>query len=136
MIAIHKRFSVRVTTPFGSFSTEDVKFKQDDEKFAIVINGVSINLTIAVEEAIDAFNKQNTTAREQEIEYNRHEGRYAVKNLSLYGLHYKDNRVRLKYIWVDCYDAERVLCSAWFDVKKGCNDMLFLWRDKGYEFYF
>jgi hypothetical protein len=135
MIAIHERFNVRVTTPFGKFSTIDVNFEQDDEHCVIVINGFSINISIAVEEAVDAFNKQNANAREQEIKYNRHEGRYVVKNLSLYGLTYKDNRVRLEYIWVDCYNAERVMYSPWFDIHSGAY-MLFLMRCKGYEFYF
>lgn len=135
MIAIHERFRVRVETPLNKFSTADVKFEQDDKHCVIAINGISVNLVIAIEEAIEEFNKQNANAREQEIKYNRHEGRYVVKNLSLYGLTYKDGRVRLEYIWVDCYDAERVMYSPWFDIKKGA-DMLFLARDKGYEFYF
>lgn len=136
MIAIHEHFRVRIETPFNKFSTEDVKFEQDDEHCVIAINGVSINLVIAIEEAIEEFNKQNARAREMEKQYNRHEGRYVVKDLSLYGIHYKDNRVRLEYIWVDCYDTPRVMYSPWFDVKKNCNNMLLLWRDKGYEFYF
>lgn len=126
---------MRVETPFNKFSTADFKFEQDGKNCVIAINGVSINLVIAIEEAIEEFNKQNANAREQEIKYNRHEGRYVVKNLSLYELTYKDGRVRLEYIWVDCYDTERVMYSPWFDIKKGA-DMLFLARDKGYEFYF
>lgn len=136
MIAIHERFRVRVETPFNMFSSTDVKFEQDKKHCTICISGVSMDITIAIEEATEKFNEQNANAREQEIKYNRHEGRYVVKNLSLYGLTYKDNRVRLEYIWVDCYNTERVMYSPWFDVKKGYNDMLFLWRDKGYEFFF
>lgn len=135
MIVIHERFRVRVETPFNKFSTADVKFEQDAENCVIAINGISVNLAIAIEEAIEEFNKQNANAREQEIKYHRHMGRYVVKNLSLYGLTYKDNRVRLEYIWVDCYDTERVMHSPWFDIRKGTN-MLFLTREKGYEFYF
>lgn len=136
MIAIHERFRVRAITPFNEFSTNDVKFEQDKEHCTICIGGVSMNITIAIEEAIEKFNEQNARAREMEKQYNRHEGRYVVKDLSLYGIHHKENRVRLEYIWVDCYDTPRVMYSPWFDVKKGCNDMLFLWRDKGYEFFF
>lgn len=77
-------------------------------RYMVMLDDREIDISLAMFAANDDLKLQNMASKEMERVYNREEGRYLVKDMTLYCIHfYADNFARLELHWIDCYRLQR-----------------------------
>lgn len=77
-------------------------------RYMVMLDDREIDISLAMFAANDDLKLQNMASKEMERVYNREEGRYLVKDMTLYCIHfYADNFARLEFHWIDCYGLQR-----------------------------
>lgn len=77
-------------------------------KYSVMLDDRTISISLAMFAANDDLKLQNMASKEMERVYNREEGRYLVKDMTLYCIHFYENDfARLEFHWIDCYGLQR-----------------------------
>lgn len=77
-------------------------------RYGVMLDDRTISISLAMFAANDDLKLQNMASKEMERFYNREDGRYVVKDMTLYCIHfYADDFARLEFHWIDCYGTKR-----------------------------
>lgn len=102
-------------TPLGSIrhqasvvaelrGTESCSYAQ----YMVTLDYREIDISLAMYAANDDLRMQNMAATEMERFYNKGAGRYVVKDMTLYCIHfYANDFAKLEFHWMDCYGTKR-----------------------------
>lgn len=76
--------------------------------YNVMLDDRVVSISLAMFAANDDLKLQNMASKEMERVYNREDGRYFVKDMTLYCIHFHaDDSARLEFHWVDCYGTKR-----------------------------
>lgn len=77
-------------------------------RYNVMLDDRVVSISLAMFAANDDLKLQNMASKEMERFYNREDGRYVVKDMTLYCIHfYADDFARLEFHWIDCYGTKR-----------------------------
>ena len=77
-------------------------------RYMVVLDDREIDISLAMFAANNDLKLQNMAASEMERIYNKEVGRYIVKDMTLYCIHfYANDFAILEFIWIDCYGLQR-----------------------------
>ena len=134
----------KISTPVGIIeipsTIEKVEVTGKDYKdadfYLNLENGYEIDITLPVFYALEDMEAQNQRASEMEKQYNQHEGRYIVKDMTIDGCSVNEKgEFKLHFIWTDCYNGKRMYTGETCVVEKGVRG-LFLSALHKPKFYF
>jgi hypothetical protein len=77
-------------------------------RYNVMLDDRVVSISLAMFAANDDLKLQNMASKEMERFYNREDGRYVVKDMTLYCIHfYANDFARLEFTWIDCYGLQR-----------------------------
>lgn len=77
-------------------------------RYIVALDDREIDISLAMFAANEDLKLQNMAAAEMERFYDREAGRYVVKDMTLYCIHFHANdSARLEFHWIDCYGTKR-----------------------------
>jgi hypothetical protein len=77
-------------------------------RYGVMLDDKTISISLAMLAANEDLRLQNMAANEMERFYDKEAGRYIVKDMTLYCIHFYGNDfARLEFTWIDCYGLQR-----------------------------
>lgn len=126
---------IEMPSTINKVEVTDKDYK-DADFYLYLENEYKIDITLPVFYALEDMEAQNQRASEMEKKYNKPEGRYVVKDMTINGCSVNEKgEFNLHFLWTDCYNGKRVYTGETCTVDKGVRG-LFLSALHKPKFYF
>ena len=122
----------KISTPVGIIEMPSTikkveltgKDYKDEDFYLYLENGYKIDITLPVFYALEDMEAQNQRASEMEKKYNRHEGRYIVKDMTIDGCSVNEKgEFNIHFVWTDCYNCKRMYTGETCTVGNGVRGL-------------